>query len=190
MKASKTMKKSLLILLLTALCLTACGSKDVQNNAADSSSEKESYSTSDQSDALTYRISIPKDFSEAEIEGMEFYYTAQDGSGISLNLQPKDPDFSQVSASLLNDALSDTFLQTYKEDVAITDNYFTTVSVSGYPAYQYSVSYKLQDIAVTQIIVGVDADQTYTFTYTDLTGTWNDTFKESINTIRIIPSNR
>ncbi len=185
------MKKSLLILLLTALCLTSCGGADTQNDITDSlgTSTEESSSAAERADAISYQLSIPKDFSELEIEGMEFYYTAEDGSGISLNLQPKDPTFSQVSASRLNAALSGAFLQTYEEEVVITDNYFTTESISDYPAYQYSVSYELQGIAVTQIIVGVDADQTYTFTYTDLTGTWSDTFEESICSIKITPAN-
>ena len=181
------MKKFLLIILLPILFLTACSGKDGQNNTSDHTESSEKSSTaSEQADAITYQLSIPKDFSELEINGMEFYYAAEDGSSISLNLQPKDPAFSQVSAQQLSAALSDAFLQTYEEDVVITDNYFTTEAISGFPAYQYSISYELQGTAVTQMIVGIDADQTYTFTYTDLAGTWIDIFEDSIKTITFL----
>lgn len=185
------MKKSLLIILFTTICLTACGSKNAENGTTDTffeSDEASSDTTSEDSAstaAAGYQLSIPKDFSELEIEGMEFYYGSEDGSSVSLNLRPKDPTFSQVSAELLKTALSTALQQTYGEDVSITDNYFTTEAVSGFPAYQYSISYELQGIAVTQIIIGIDADQTYTFTYTDLAGTWIDTFEDSIETITL-----
>lgn len=177
------MKKSLLIILLTLL-LTACGNKDDQNITMEhAKTSEESHAASERADAITYQLSIPKDFTEIEIEGMEFYYAVEDGSSISLNLQPKDTAFSQVSAEQLSAALCDAFLQTYEEEVVITDNYFTKEFISGYPAYQYSISYELLDDVVTQIIIGIDADQTYTFTYTDLAGTWLDIFENSIKTI-------
>ena len=181
------MKKSLLIILLITLLLTACAEKDDQNNTMEhAKTSAGSSQASEDADATTYRLSIPKDFSEIEIDGMEFYYAAEDGSSVSLNLQPKDDAFSQVSAKELRTALSDAFLQTYEEEVVITDHYFTTNSISGYPAYQYAISYELQGDEVTQIMIGIDADQTYTFTYTDLAGTWLDIFEDSIKTIAFI----
>ncbi len=187
MEREENMKKSLLIILLTTLLLTACSHKDDQNNTTEHvKTSEESSNSPEDADAITYQLSIPKDFSEMKIDGMEFYYAAEDGSSVSLNLQPKDAAFSQVSAKQLSTALSDAFLQTYEEEVVITDHYFTTSPVSGYPAYQYSISYELQGNEVTQIIIGIDADQTYTFTYTDLAGTWLDIFEDSIKTIAFI----
>ena len=181
------MKKSLLIILLTTLLLTACGEKENQNNTTEhAKTSEESSQASKDADAITYRLSIPKDFLEIEIDGMEFYYTAEDGSSVSLNLQPKDAAFSQVSAVELSAALSDALLQRYEEEVVITDHYFTQEAICGYPAYQYSISYELLGDEVTQIMIGIDADQTYTFTYTDLAGTWIDTFEDSIKTITFI----
>ncbi len=181
------MKNFILIILLTTLLLTACGNKDDQNDTKEhAKTSEESSQASEDADAITYRLSIPKDFSEIKIDGMEFYYAAEDGSSVSLNLQPKDAAFNQVSAEELSAALSDAFLQTYEEEVVITDHYFTTNSISGYPAYQYAISYELQGDEVTQIMIGIDADQTYTFTYTDLAGIWNDIFEDSIKTITFI----
>ena len=96
-----------------------------------------------------------------------------------MNVQPKDTGFNTVTADLLREALENALSQSYKVDVKITDNYFTTETISGYPAYQYSITYKLQDTAISQLIIGVDGDQTYTFTYTDLSGTRMEDFEKS-----------
>ena len=168
------MKKTLLLLLLTTFLLSGCGDKDTTED------------TTENTNALTFQMSLPKDFAELEIEGLEFYYAAKDGSSVSLNLQPKDASFSQVTAGQLNAALSEAFLSAYETEVAITDNYFTINPISGYPAYQYSISYQLADKTVTQVIIGIDADQTYTFTYTDLTGDWKDIFEGSIKSITFL----
>ncbi len=179
------MKKALLTLLLTTLLFTACSKKNTQDPSELPDTPTESSAVSEKESAATYQLSIPKDFSKLDIEDLEFYYAAQDGSSISLGLQPKDPDFSQITAKQLDAALADALLQTYKEDIVITDNYFTRDPVSGYPAYQYSISYQLPKSEVTQIIIGIDADQTYTFTYTDLTGTWIHVFEDSIQSITL-----
>ena len=181
------MKNYLPIILLTTLLLTACGERDNQNNTTEQAkSSEESSQASESADVTTYRLSIPKDFSEIEIDGMEFYYAAEDGSSVSLNLQPKDAAFSQVSAEQLSAVLSDAFLETYEEEVMITNHYFTKKAICNYPAYQYAISYELQGNEVMQIMIGIDADQTYTFTYTDLAGTWIDIFEDSIKTITFI----
>mgnify|MGYP006317262837 CR=1 FL=1 len=188
------MKKTLTIMLLAALCLTACGSintdtdQETSQTTTDSATESSATAASSEGSSTAapgYELSIPDEFSQLEIEGMEFYYAAEDGSSVSLNLQPKDPDFSQVSAELLETSLASAFSQTYGENIDITDNYFTTKNISGYPAYQYCISYELQGTGVTQIIIGIDADQTYTFTYTDLTGSWTDSFETSAGTITL-----
>lgn len=193
------MKKSLLLTLITIFILTiltACGSSDDKESSSQSSESRTAAQESDSSPesaasttaetssgsssaASNYTISIPDDFSSIEAEGMEFYYVGEDGSSVSLNVQPKDTAFDTVTADLLRTALEAALSQSYKVDVTITDNYFTTGTVSGYPAYQYSLSYELQGTAISQLIIGVDADRTYTFTYTDLSGTWMEAFEKS-----------
>lgn len=201
------MKKKLLVTILTIFCLsglTACGNsadKETASQASASPTAARESAESQESDAGTasgntseasaastsnYELSIPDDFSAIEVEGMEFYYVGEDGSSVSLNVQPKDADFSNVTADLLREALENALSQSYKVDVTITDNYFTTETVSGYPAYQYSLSYELEETAITQLIIGVDADQTYTFTYTDLSGTWMEGFEKSAKGIILV----
>ena len=191
----KIMKKKLLPIILTILCLsglTACGDADDKDSSGAASSGIDSSNTESagigSSDASTsnYELSFPDDFSAIEVEDMEFYYVGEDGSSVSLNVQPKDAGFGSVTADLLREALEDALSQSYKVDVTITDNYFTTETVSGYPAYQYSLSYELDKTAITQLIIGVDADQTYTFTYTDLSGIWMEDFEKSAKGIILV----
>lgn len=154
-----------------------------QNTDSDEASEASDPGSSAQTSK--YELSIPDDFSEMDIKGMEFYYVNEDGSSISLNVQSKDTDFDSVTADELRQALAASISQTYDEETDITDLYFTANTISGYPAYQYAISYTLQNTAVRQLIVGIDADQTYTFTFTDLSGSWMSTFETSAGTIRL-----
>lgn len=209
------MKKNLLLFLLTIVCLTACGkSEEGKNSSSETPSGENASQASDSpqspedaseeasspqdapSDASSdtasadnvnkYELSIPDDFSAMDISGMEFYYVNEDGSSISMNVQSKDADFGSLTADELRQALSAAISETYDEEVTITDRYFTANPVNGYPAYQYSFSYTLQETEVNQLIVGIDGDQTYTFTFTDLSGSWMSTFEVSAGSIRLI----
>lgn len=189
------MKKITMTLLLTILCFTACGKADDDTSAADTSSavSEASTATSDAaaSDADTadtsadYQLSIPDDFTAVEIDGLAFCYVHEDNSSISMNVQDKDSAFSAITAEALNEALVKTFSSTYDLDITITDLYFTTEAVSGFPGYQYCFSYELEGNTITQLVIGVDAAQTYTFTYTDMSGDWIQTFEASAQTIKI-----
>lgn len=161
-------------------------SQSPENTTSEASSSESASEDADTSaNVKKYELSIPDDFASMDIKGMEFYYVNEDGSSISLNVQPKDTDFDAITADALRQALSAAIAQTYDEEVMISDNYFTTNTVSGYPAYQYSFSYTLQETSVSQLVIGIDGDQTYTFTFTDLSGAWMNTFETSAGTIRL-----
>lgn len=205
----------LLIALFLTGCSRNGGAGDVSGNDAASAGSETSFGTADAADASrpaessdasapdvaavvpeplydgsshtgsSYELPIPEGFSEIELAGFECYYTADDDSSINLNIQPRDDSFDAVSAKLLHETLADVLSKTYDADIAITDKYFTTESVSGFPAYQYAFSYELQGHTLTQLIVGVDADRIYTFTYTDLSGGRMDAFEQSAAAIVI-----
>ena len=190
------MKRYIMIALIAALRLAGCSKADdvVQSftDTRESYAAEESSATQESSEAsdtgATYRLSVPEGYTELDVEGIEFYYMYEDGSNINMNIQAKDAGFGLLTADTLNAALASTFKQTYDVDIAITDHYFTTEKISGYSAYQYCISYVFQDISFTQLIVGIDADRTYTFTYTDVAdGTWLSTFEESAKSIVITP---
>lgn len=165
------MKKKLcififLFLCLTPICLTGCSARE--NTVVPGAG---------------YEFSIPGDFTEVDVEGFECFYSADDGSSINVNIQAADPSFEAVSAELLNSTLASVLSQTYHTEIAVTDNAFSREPVCGYPAYQYSFSYTLQGDKITQTVIGVNAGRCYTFTYTDMAGTWADAFEGSIQSI-------
>lgn len=183
---SSFMNKWLCALIFILFCFTGCnnGTNDISETISGSHSTATSESDSAVVGNLAvYDFSIPEDFTEMELEGFACYYSAEDGSCINLNIQPKDPSFDEVSAELLRDSLVSVLSQTYNTEVSITDQYFTRQPVCGYPAYQYAFSYELQDRTYRQLVVGIDADNCYTFTYIDQSGDWMDLFIESAGTI-------
>ncbi len=142
------------------------------------------FATKDDSEA-NYDFTVPEDFEAIDLEGLECYYTAEDGSSISLNIQPQEPSFQEVSAELLHQALASTFSQTYGTEVAIIDLSFASEPVSGFPAYQYAFSYELQGRTLQVLAVGVNADHCYTFTFSDASGDWSEAFAQSAASITI-----
>lgn len=176
-------RKNFVFILLTIFCLAACGKTDGGTDGSGVSQTPSSMEAA--AGMVNYELSIPDDFTETEVENTQFCYIGEDGSNINMNVQNKDPNFSAVTAALLNQSLTEAISQAYGEEVTITDHYFTTNTISGYPAYQYCLSYELQGTRISQLIVGIDADQTYTFTYTDMSGDWMDVFEKSAKTIRL-----
>lgn len=136
-----------------------------------------------------YEVYVPDDFFPVEAEGFEFYYLAEDGSSVSMNIQEKTPaDEGPISpqlADVLRVTLELSYWTTYGMAVEIQDRYFTTDSVCGMNAYQYAISYDLGDAHLEQLLVGIVADRVYTFTYTDAAGYWMSDFEDSASTIQL-----
>ena len=87
---------------------------------------------------------------------------------------------------MLRDDLMQAFQTTYGAEPTITDRYFTSDEVCGLPAYQYCYDIELDGMKMTQLVVCVNADRTYTFTYTDVNGSWMDKFEDSAKNIQLI----
>ncbi len=164
------MKKTLCFILLAILVMTGCSKEEPQSTLVSGPG---------------YEFPLPDGFEEMELEGYECYYSASDGSCVNLNIQPADEAFLQVTADRLRQVLAQALSQAYGEDVVITDDSFTVTPISGRASYQYAFSYELQGRAVRQLVVGVNADQCYTFTYTDMSGDWIEQFRESAKAIRL-----
>ncbi len=161
------MKKNFIPALLIVFCFTGCGKREPA--------------------VIDYQFDVPDGFEETQLEGLTLCYAnMSDGSNINMNTQDKDPGFKNITAQLLHDSLTETFSSAYGVEVEITDNYFTTDKLDGYPSYQYSISYEIQGVPIQQLIVGIDADKTYTFTYTDMSGNWMDFYEDSAQSIDLI----
>ena len=165
----KNVKRSAAALFALVLILTAgCGKKSGSNKVVD------------------YTVDVPAGFEEMEMEGVTKAWATVDGSNVNVNITEKDSAFKKINADALRDALLQVFEATYGAAPTITDKYFTNDEVCGMPAYQYCYDIELAGVEMTQLIVCVDADKTYTFTYTDTTGGWMADFEASAGAIELI----
>lgn len=128
---------------------------------------------------------------ESDLEGTEVlgddyrFYLADDRSNINVISGPKDPDFSGYTEESILDKLTNTFREALGTEAEITLNAYTTRQIGGYPSIQYDISILLEGTEVHQLVVSVDADKTYTFTFTDYSGSdqWIDDFYTSMDSI-------
>lgn len=160
------MKKKIAVLLALLLILSGCSQAGKK--------------------VVDYKVDVPDGFESIELEGVTACWYNADGSNVNLNISDKDRSFSKIDADALRDALISTFKSTYDMEPTISDRYFTSSEVCGMPAYQYCYDIELGGMEMAQLIVCVDADQTYTFTYTDTTGGWMADFEASAGAIQLI----
>lgn len=164
----KNVKRSLAALLALMLVLAAGCGKKVNDHVVD------------------YKVDVPEGFEETEMAGITACWATTDGSNVNLNISEKTGDFKKITAGMLQEALVQMFEQTYGSKPTITDKYFTNNEVCGLPAYQYCYVIELEGVEMTQLVVCVDADKTYTVTYTDTTGDWMTDFEASAKNIQLI----
>lgn len=161
-------KRSLAALFALVLIVTAGCGKKTNNKVKD------------------YTVDVPESFEEMEMEGVTKCWYNADGSNINMNITEKDSAFKKITADALKDAMLEVFESTYGSAPTITDKYFTSDEVCGMPAYQYCYDIELMGVEMTQLIVCIDADQTYTVTYTDTTGDWMSDFETSAKNIQLV----
>ncbi|MDE6281031.1 MAG: hypothetical protein K2M15_04465 [Oscillospiraceae bacterium] len=135
---------------------------------------------------VDYTVDVPAGFEEMELEGVTDCWYHTDGSNINVNITEKDAGFKKVTADALRDAMVQLFEATYGAAPTITDKYFTNNEVCGMPAYQYCYDIELMGMEMTQLIVCIDADKTYTVTYTDTNGDWMGEFETSAKNIELV----
>lgn len=139
---------------------------------------------------VDYKLNIPDGFEPTEQDGLDACWFRADGSNVNLVTAEKDATtnagFQAINADILRVTLVDQMKSMYDLDAVITDRYFTRNDVCGMPAYQYCYDMDLAGQVMTQIIVSVNADKVYTFTYTandeDILGA----FEESAKSIQLI----
>lgn len=139
---------------------------------------------------VDYELDIPDGFVETELEGADACWASPDGaSSINLRITAKETGtvtFKAATADMLREAVVDSMKQAYGEEPAITDRYFTKNDVNGLTAYQYSYDMTLLGQDVSQIIVSINADKTYTFTYTTSDAGMLAVFDESARNIQLV----
>ena len=165
-------KKLTLLLAVLMLVLAGCGSK-VNDHVVD------------------YKLDIPDGFVETEMEELEaIWVRSSDNSNINLNVVAKtsttNAGFKAVTADILRETVVSTLKDAYNVEPTVTDRYFTKNDVSGLTAYQYSYDVEIGGQSMTQIIVCINADKTYTFTYTTNDAATVKAFDESAKNIQLV----
>ena len=164
------MKKTALLFAMLMLVLTGCGPK-LNDHVVD------------------YQIDLPDSFVETELEGADAaWYDPADNSNVNLLIVKKastaDVAFKAITADILRETVEDTLKESYGE-LTVTDRFFSKDDVCGLPAYQYCYDVTLGGQTMTQIIVSINADKTYTFTYTTTDESVLAVFEESAKNIQL-----
>ena len=165
----KYVKRSFAALFAVVLVLAAGCGKKASNKVVD------------------YTVDVPSGFEEAEQDGVvKAWANPADNSNINVNITEKDAAFKSITADALREALVELFEESIGEAPTITDKYFTSDEVCGMPAYQYCYTIEVIGVEMTQLVVCIDADKTYTVTYTDTTGSWISEFEASAKNINLV----
>ncbi len=170
-----------------------------QPESSSEASEPESSSEASQpaGDAAEGTVTIdsvsfvpPEEF--AAVEGSGNMWLAPDyptdGSNVNVSVSAKDPTFTSQTATseMFEELMEQQFQSQYQMEVDVTMDEFEYITVDDTPAARIAVSYSLAGISIRQLMITVDADQTYTFAYTQ-TGEagWWDAFEASVKTIQV-----
>lgn len=184
------MKKAILgvCAVTLALALAACGSAPASGSASASQPASEPASQPAEADYTAYSITfeVPESFTQVEPpEGVSAFYQAEDGSSINLVISENDGSLaSDVSREDLVSLLEKGFTQQVGAEVTLQDPVFETGRLGDVcPYYRLDYAVMLNDVYVEQTIIGVNADMTYTITFTDMTGDWGQTFADAIASV-------
>ena len=191
------MKKNLAVLFaVLMLALAGCsGGKEPSGSGAPSSDPTATPTVEPTEEpksghVVDYKLDVPDGFELIEQEGLDACWYRADGSNINLLVSPKDSTtdlgFQMITADILRVTLVEQMKAAYGLEPEINDRYFTKDDVCGLTAYQYSYVMDLDGQAMMQIIVCVNADEMYTFTFTAIDEDTLAAFDECAKNIQLI----
>ena len=128
---------------------------------------------------------IPDGFTATEMEGLDEAYIAEDGSNINLLISYKTRDFDSIDQESWISTIEDMYYESLGVLVDINIKNFDNEKICGYPSYQIEFTCDATVSQFTQLVVTIDADKTYTITYTDSNGTYMDAFRNSADSIEL-----
>ena len=178
------MKKLIcLFLILLMFSLTACAKQDgfdtdytvTTPDAAGSGPTVADYGC-DLPDGFTAADGIPGMYQSPDYpdDSSNFYMTCGDA----------DPYFANYDASILEAAFSRSLTQQTGTEVAVTVDSLEYCTVDSLPAYRAQLHYTVDGLALRQLVVCVNADYCYTFTWTQVgEADWMDAFCTSADSL-------
>lgn len=95
---------------------------------------------------------------------------------------------SDVTQDMLVPLLEQAFTEQLGTEITLENVSFSNDAIAGCPAYQLSYTLNAEGISMTQTVIGLNGDNIYTITFTDMTGSWADTFEQTIAGITAVPA--
>lgn len=138
--------------ILILLALAGCGKDDILPPAAVAEygfTPPEGFTAADETAQLYHSPDYPDDIA--------VIYTARSAA---------DPYFGSYTADMMAEALSRMLSAEYGTEIPVAVENFIYTEVDGLPAYRMQTSYAVGDLQLRQLVVAVNADACYTFTWT------------------------
>ena len=116
-----------------------------------------------------YSLDLPDGFEPIDLEGLDAFWSREDGSNINLVIVEKEDaaiDFQTADADTMRNLIAEQ-MGLLELGVEITDRYFNRGGLCGLLAYWYCYDLRLEDgTSMTQLYMCVNADKLYVFTFT------------------------
>ncbi len=182
------------LLALMMILMAGCGSSGAKDTDAPRDDESTAAPTEEPAEepksnhVVDYKLDLPDGFEPTEQEGVDACWIREDSSNVNLVIADAvtDKELDAITADALHTTLVSQLKEAYGEEPVIDENYFSRDDISGLPAYQYSYHLKLGDLEMGQIIVGINADKLYTFSFTAVDDETMETFETISKNIQMI----
>ena len=177
------MKKHICLLLaFLTLALSACAKNEGFSNdyTTETTAPENSVSVAD------YGFELPDGFVAANgIVGMyESPDYPDDSSNFYASYGDADPYFASYDVSIMEDALSRSLTQQMGEEIAVAVDSLEYTEIDTLPAYRMELHYTVSGLELCQLVVSVNADYNYTFTWTQVgEADWMEAFRTSADSL-------
>ncbi len=177
------MKKILCLILLLTLPLSLYACADA---SGDDAAVTQDPAATPSVVATDHGFDLPTGFVAADgLPGM--YHSPDypdDVSNIYTAIGERDPYFGSYTAEMMAEALTRALREQQGEDISVTVDALEYSEISGLPACRLLIHYTVDGLSLRQLMVSVNADRSYTFTWTQVgDADWMAAFEKSADSL-------
>lgn len=131
---------------------------------------------------------LPEGFEKSrEVEGL---YVSEryplDVSMIYYEVLEKDTSMQLMTEELFREQAEENLRLAYDEDIEVEIDSFESIKIDDYPAFRILCHYRVDGIEITQLEYVINADKSYTVTYSQTSDNdWMEAYEASAATIRV-----
>ncbi len=178
--------KKYICLFFALLVVFSCAGCADKNDGFSNNYTTEGNSASGEYTVADYGFDLPEGFTAANgIVGMyESPDYPDDSSNFYASYGDADPYFGSYDVELMQTALSQSLTQQMGSEITVTVDSLEYITVSELPAYRMELHYAVSGLALRQLVVSVNADYNYTFTWTQVgEADWMEAFRASADSL-------